>query len=286
MPLNVDLLLKLVLSLIMLSVGLSLKLKDFEYVRKNKNLVLIGLLIKLLIIPALGFLLLELTTLPLMLKFGVIILLVTPGGTTSNILTYWFGGTSTLTILLTTLSSFICILSIPVFVNGFSWYYFGNGSAFSLPVQDTFINIFFIILLPSFIGLFINEKHPLFAVKAEQLIKPISILLLGLVYLIKLFGSRDIGGSLINWEDVYLLLPVLIVINLLGLLVGFLIPKFLGKNNNDNMTIGIEMGIQNPALAILIGGTLLSNQELVKPALIYALFSFWTTAAFGYFVKD
>lgn len=210
MPLNVDLILKFVLALIMLGVGLSLKLKDFEYVRKNKNLIFIGLLIKLLIIPILGFLLLELTTLSLILKFGIIILLVTPGGTTSNLLTYWFEGTSALTILLTTLSSFICILSIPAFVNGFSWYYFGNGSEFSLPILDTFLNIFFIILLPSFIGLLIHEKKPFLAIKTEKIIKPISISLLGLVYLIKFIAPKDAGGSLINLEDIYLLLPLLL----------------------------------------------------------------------------
>ena len=47
--------------------------------------------------------------------------------------------------------------------------------------------------------------------------------------------------------------------------MGYYVPKLLGENNRDSMTIGIEMGVQNAALAILVGGVFLSNQELVKP---------------------
>ena len=46
-------------------------------------------------------------------------------------------------------------------------------------------------------------------------------------------------------------------------------------------TISIEVGLQNTALAILVAGTLIGNTDMTKPALVYAIFSFFTTFAFA-----
>jgi len=52
------------------------------------------------------------------------------------------------------------------------------------------------------------------------------------------------------------------------------------------MTIGIEMGLQNAGMAILIGGTFIGEPDLAKPALLYAFFTFWTALIFAYIVKS
>jgi BASS family bile acid:Na+ symporter len=49
----------------------------------------------------------------------------------------------------------------------------------------------------------------------------------------------------------------------------------------DTLTIALEVSLQNTTLALLIGGTLLQNQDLIKPALIYAMFSFWISIILG-----
>jgi BASS family bile acid:Na+ symporter len=43
--------------------------------------------------------------------------------------------------------------------------------------------------------------------------------------------------------------------------------------------------MQNTTLAFLVAGTLLRNQDMVKPALIYSLFSFWTTILLTWILK-
>ncbi len=278
---NIDLLLKVVLAVIMLGVGLSLKIKDFHYLRNNKRLLIIGLLLKLILLPFLGFILLEFTSFSFLFKFGVILLLLSPGGTTTNVITYWLGGTTALTIFLTSLSGLICILTIPVFANLFSLYYFGKSSVFSLPLDETALSILMIIIVPSLIGLYIHERFDEYAKKIERIVKPVSVVLLAMVYLIKFFAPKSAGGVAITLSEIIQLSPFLITLNLLALVVGFYIPKLLQINQRDSMTISIEMGIQNAALAILIGSVFLSNQELVKPALIYAMFSFWTTLGFA-----
>jgi BASS family bile acid:Na+ symporter len=49
--------------------------------------------------------------------------------------------------------------------------------------------------------------------------------------------------------------------------------------------MGIEVALQNTTLALLVAGTILQNNEMVKPALVYALFSFWTALLYGIIVK-
>ena len=50
-------------------------------------------------------------------------------------------------------------------------------------------------------------------------------------------------------------------------------------------TIGVEVALQNTTLALLVAGTLIQSNEMVKPALVYALFSFWTALLYGVVVK-
>jgi BASS family bile acid:Na+ symporter len=50
-------------------------------------------------------------------------------------------------------------------------------------------------------------------------------------------------------------------------------------------TIGIEASVHNTTLAFLVAGTLLHNPEMEKPALIYAMFSFWTAVIYSGIIK-
>jgi BASS family bile acid:Na+ symporter len=50
-------------------------------------------------------------------------------------------------------------------------------------------------------------------------------------------------------------------------------------------TIGVEVALQNTTLALLVAGTLIQSNDMVKPALVYALFSFWTALLYGVVVK-
>ena len=57
----------------------------------------------------------------------------------------------------------------------------------------------------------------------------------------------------------------------------------LGRMNS--YTIGIEASVHNTTLAFLVAGTLLQNPDIVKPALVYAVFSFWTAVLYSYVIK-
>jgi BASS family bile acid:Na+ symporter len=283
--LHVDALLQLVLAMIMLSVGLSLQLKDFVYVLRNRQLLALGLVIKMLVIPLVAWGLLTLSDLPLLWQFGIMLMLFCPSGTTTNVITYWAGGTSALTIFLTVLSGFISLLTLPLFAKAIAPFYFAAETQFNLPFLEIVTRIFLIILLPTFMGLWMRRRYPHFAQWLERLLKTVATTLLGAVYLIKFFAPPADGSEAISWLDVKLLMIPLLVINIGGMLLAYFYARWRKTGARDAMTIGIEMGIQNAGLAILIGDVLLANHEISKPALLYAMFSFWTTAAFAWWAK-
>lgn len=68
--------------------------------------------------------------------------------------------------------------------------------------------------------------------------------------------------------------------NLASLLFGYFYLGYFGAPQNSRITAAIESGVQNTTLSFLIAGTLIGNQEMVIPPLIYSMFSFITASVF------
>ena len=66
---------------------------------------------------------------------------------------------------------------------------------------------------------------------------------------------------------------------------GFFLGLITRLGISNSFTIGIEASVHNTTLAFLVAGTLLHNPEMEKPALIYAMFSFWTAVLYSIVVK-
>jgi BASS family bile acid:Na+ symporter len=45
------------------------------------------------------------------------------------------------------------------------------------------------------------------------------------------------------------------------------------------------VGLQNTALALMMASVIMQNDEMSKPALVYAFFSFFTTLAFAFIAR-
>jgi len=269
----------------MLSVGLSLTSTDFRSLVQQPRLLVLGLVLKMLIFPVIGLCIANLMGLPPTFQLGVLLLLICPGGTTSNAISYWFSGNIALIVTLTAVSSLIAVVSIPVIIEWAHRLYFGDQVDVHLPFLDTIASIFFIVLTPVVVGMFIRWKFEKKAVVAEKIIKNVSLALLGVVYLIKFFASKENGGTEIHKEDILTLLPVLLTINVFGMLFGYLLSRLFRLSHQNSMTLGVEVGLSNISLAIVVGSLILENEDFVKPGLIYAMFSFWTTALFAFTVR-
>lgn len=279
---TIDILVSTVLALIMFGIGLSLELSDFSKIAKRPKAFLLALASQMIALPLIAFFVASLFDIPNEIKVGLVILAASPGGSTSGFITHLFKADVALSISLTVINSFLTLFSIPFVVNIALRYFMGQSTDIVLPFWDTFAHIFFIALIPAGLGVFVHHHFAVWATRVKDPVKWIMIVLLAFSFTIKIFAGKSSGGSGITWAEGVTILPSALTLNFLCLLFGYLFLKSFGFSHTTNLTASIESGVHNTTLAFLIAGTLLQNQDMIKPPLIYAIFSFWTALVWGF----
>lgn len=281
----VDLLISGILAFVMFSVGLSLTWRNFVVTFARPRAYLGGLFLQIIILPTLAFIIASLAGLPPAFKVGIMILSTCPGGTTSNFVTYLLNANTALSISLTVTNSFLALITVPLIVSFSVNHFMGSHTTIELPIFDTIQQIITVILLPTFAGLLVRRYLPTLAINTQRPLKWITVIMLALLFIIKFFAGEDQGGTGITPAEIGQIIPYSILGNTINLLAGFGLATLLKLRTNDKVTMGVEVGIQNTSLAFLIGGTLLGNEDTLKPALVYAMFTFFTALIYGLLVK-
>ncbi|MEL6356583.1 MAG: bile acid:sodium symporter, partial [Bacteroidota bacterium] len=181
--------------------------------------------------------------------------------------------------------SVVTMFSVPFLVNLGLRMADADGGVTALPFLPTAGRIFVIVLIPVTLGIIFRAYFPKIARKLQLYFRWISVLLLALVFIIKVFAPVESGGSALTLTEVGQILPASLLVNVAALSVGFLLTRAFRFRINDQLTMGVEIGIQNTSLAFLIAATLLHNEDMLKPALVYATFSFLTAFAYGLLLK-
>jgi len=281
----IDILISIVLAAIMFGLGLSLSANNFKNIALHPKSFFVGLSSQMIGLPIIAFLLLYFSNLPDAFKVGIMILAACPGGTTSGFVTFLFKGNVALSISLTAINSFLTIFSIPIIVNMALRYYMNQQVELHLPIVNSVIQIFGLTILPAILGVGVRTFKPIIALLLQNKIKYILIILLAIVYSIKFFAGKQFGGSGISSSDVWIIIPYAFIFNVVCFVFSISLGKYTKLSIRDAFTIAIEVSLHNTTLALLIAGTLLKNQDMVKPALIYSMFSFWSAVIFGLITK-
>lgn len=281
----VDLAVSTVLGLVMFGVGLSLTLSDFINIVRHPRAFFTALGAQMLGLPVIAFIISLIAPLPAELKVGFIILSASPGGATSGFLTYLWRGNVALSLSLTAVNSFLTLFSIPIVVNIGLRVFVGRETDLHLPFWDTVSQIFFITIIPATFGLLVRRHFPVFAGKISKPAKYVMLVLLAIVFLIKMFAGESHGGAGLDWRDFMAITPVALIQNAGCLFFGYFFMQYMGLQHSSRLTAAMESGVQNTTLAFLIANNLLGNQDMVKPALVYSLYSFWTACLFAYYAN-
>jgi BASS family bile acid:Na+ symporter len=281
----IDLLVSAVLATIMFGVGLSINFDDLRQIYRSPKAFIIGLISQMILLPLIVFVIIGFTDLPPAVKVGFIILAACPGGTTSGFVTVLFRGNVALSVSLITVNSILTLATIPLLVNLALTVFTGRHSIFELPLGQTLLQIFFVTLLPAFSGVLLRYYREGIADKIQRPVRTVMIILFAGVYTIIAFADESKGGSGISSSDLWSILPYAVLVNLGGFIAGMASGLFGKAGIRTSWTIGVEVALQNTTLALLVAGTLIQSNDMVKPALVYALFSFWTALLYGVVVK-
>jgi BASS family bile acid:Na+ symporter len=280
---NINWLLNGVLALIMFGLGLSLKREDFQALFDQPKSLAIGLFAQIVLLPMIAALLVYNSHLSPEWKVGMMILSVCPGGITSNLVSYFVRGNVALAVSLTVSNALISLLTIPLMVNFFLGYFLNQAEwGLTLPFWNTLFEIFAVTIIPAWLGMAVRLKIGKKVSIISRCLNVLLPVLLLLVFGFKFLTGHEQGGTGMEMSDVIALTPFVIALNVLSMLLGFAVGIPFSLSYRNRITISIEVGLHNTALALLIAGDKLKIPAMEKPALVYALYSVIVTFLVGY----
>lgn len=277
-----------VLALIVLGMGMSLTADDFRNILLHPKAVIVGLVSQMILLPgvAIGLSLLAGDWLSAEMKVGLVLVSACPGGATAGLMSHLLKGNVALSVSITTVNSFLTIFTIPAITNIALGYFTGTTKPLVMPFWDTLLHILFITLIPIVIGVGIRARWPNFSLRLEKPLKPIMTTALAIAILAAMFLEKKEGPQ-IEMNQFLSVFPWALLLNMGGMFFGLYSGSLLRLDTSSNLTIALETGLQNTALAIAIASSqyMLGNPVLAVPAATYAMFSLVTAAIFGLYVQ-
>lgn len=259
-------LLPVALASIMLGMGLALVPDDFRRIGREPKAMVVGLLSQMVVLPLIGALIVWWVPMPPAIAMGLMVVAICPGGPTSNLITYLAKGDVALSVSLTALNSLLTVLTIPVLANLALRLLMGAQTEIPLPIGTTMLQILLITLVPIASGMALRQRWPATAARLERQVSRLAVGLLALIILLLLVREGDKLPQFI-WKAGL----GVVLLNGGGTVAGYLAGRLLGLPLAQQITVAIEVGIQNCTLAIAITAGLLRQPEMAVPAALYGL---------------
>ncbi|MBU2926454.1 bile acid:sodium symporter family protein [Colwellia sp. 1_MG-2023] len=267
--------------LIMMGMGLSLVPNDFKRVLKYPKAVSVGLLNQLILLPLIGFGLANIMPLEPEYAVGLMLLVLCPGGTTSNMFTHLAKGDVALSVTMTAVASLITVFTIPVVLNLSLQHFMGQGNEFQLPMMATMISLMKLTIVPIIIGMLIKAFAPKFADSSQIHVARFGVLFLTLLVMFLTYIQQDIIVSAIIATG-----PVSLILNISTMALGYYSSRWFGLNAAQTTSITIEVGLQNSTLSMFMALTLLANYQMSFTPAIYTLIMLFTAGMLVRFFRS
>lgn len=226
------------LGVIMFGMGLTLNLKDFRIVFSRPKDVIVGCLAQFTIMPLLAWGLAKAFQLDEALALGVVLVGCCPGGTASNVITYLAKGDLALSVGMTSVSTLLAPLLTPLLTWALA------GKSVHVDVAGMLLSILWVVILPIVVGLTVKGLWPKFTERATDYLPAFSSMAIAFTVAIVIAAnaSKLLAGGLV-------IVIVVMLHNICGLSLGYLIGRLLALGEPKKRAISIEVGMQNSGLA-------------------------------------
>lgn len=258
--------LNLLLSIVLFTMGTTLKVENFVNVFKKPKEIAVGISAQYLIMPLMAFFLAKIFSLDTALTVGLILVGTVPGGTASDVITFLAKGDVALSVSLTAVSTVIS----PVLTPLITLLLIGNQVHFN-PI-DMFVSIVEIVIIPIVLGLILNHKFPEFCEKLKDYLPAISSIVICLI----VAGVVGANKQAILTSSA-IIMVVIVLQYFLAMALGFGIGYLAGMERKQIITIAIELAFQNSGLSTGLAKTHFPN--LAQATVPGALYSVWQNFA-------
>ena len=263
------------LGVVMFGMGLTLNLQDFKIVFSRPKDVIIGCLAQFTVMPLLAWGLSRLFSLDEALALGVVLVGCCPGGTASNVITYLAKGDLALSVGMTGVSTLLAPFLTPLLTWALA------GKSVDVDVVGMLLSILWVVILPIAIGLIVKWIWPKFTEKATDYLPAFSSIAIALIVAIIISANADklLAGGL-------LIIVVVMLHNICGLGLGYLIGCLLGLSVSKKRAISIEVGMQNSGLASSLATIHFAAYPLATiPGAIFSVWHNLSGAAIAYLYR-
>jgi BASS family bile acid:Na+ symporter len=254
--------LALMIFVIMLGMGASLTPRDFVLALKRPYGLFIGLVSQYGFMPFIAFLLALLLPVSEPIKIGILIMGCMPGGTTSNIFTYFSKGNLALSVLMTVNSTVFGVLLIPLLL-----VLYAGALDLDIPRENIIVTLV-LLLVPVAIGMGLRKLNANIGAVTEfggSLLAVVFILFLILSWIPRNWEFLMTTG----WATYF----AAIGLGVFGFILGYGFSTLLKLHPRNSRTIALETGIQNGPLAIAIIAFTFAGTEAQSYMAVPALYS-------------
>ncbi len=230
----------IVLGLIMLSMGMTLGVKDYQNLLARPLDMLIGTCAQFLIMPFIAISLAKIFNLSDGLTLGLVLVGCCPGGVSSNIMSFLCKGDVAFSVGMTTCSTLIAPIATPLLVNALI------GEKIDLDLISMFKFMLIVTIIPVGIGSFLNflfSKSKTFS-DIREIMPGIAVICFACIVggVIAVHGQKFI-------ESGFIIFICIFAHNTFGYILGYFSGVIFKFNYAKKKTICIEVGVQNAGLA-------------------------------------
>lgn len=252
---------------IMLGMGASLRFENFRKVLKEPKPFVIGMFSQFGFLPFCGYLISVFLNLSPVMSLGLILVACTPGGSTSNLYTYYSKGDLALSISMTMMSSLAATVMMPFLIAIYAKMLSLEGDI--VVPYEKILGLLLMLLIPVCIGLIIRKYNAKLAKIIEKISAYIGIVAIIVIFIIPLIQNKD----MFNVDRNVFIAPALIAG--LGMLFGYLISRLFKLSIAQSKTVSLETGIQNAVLTIGIIGISFEGEIQESLLVIPILYTFF-----------
>ncbi|MFM0522394.1 MULTISPECIES: bile acid:sodium symporter family protein [Caballeronia] len=248
------------LTVIMLSMGVTLSIDDFRRVFTRPAPVIAGIVLHYLVMPLAAWAIAKALRMPPDLTAGMVLVGSVASGTASNVMIYLARGDVALSVTISALSTLVGVFATPLLTRLYV------DASIAVDVHGMLMSIVQIVALPIVIGLVVNHLFGKVVRKIEWMLPLVSMVSILLII------AAVVGGTQKSIASVGMVVAVGVVLhNGIGLLGGYWGGRLLGFDEAVCRTLAIEVGMQNSGLAATLGKLYFTPIA----ALPGALFSVW-----------
>ncbi len=247
--------------------GIQISLAAWRQLVRDTRAVITVVLLRWIVMPLVGYCVAYVAFHPFMsastaqqLSVGMILLCTSPSGAASNSMTLISEGDLALSVSATTVNVLIAPFLQPVLVRLLA------GGSTHVNASGMFLQLVEYVLAPVVIASIVGVLAPKFVERIKPALPAIAVLSLACV----LMGTVSKGAATIltNLSIMGYVIAACIVHGLIGMLLGYFLPKYFGMNHRQRVASTFEVGIENAAIAPALALAFFSPLALI-PAVVY-----------------